>query len=500
MIARDRMPKLQTIMMTRIQANALMRFLWTAAAVPDLKVRKEKLQETLERYERLKKTTATFSQFKLSEKMKEIFAPVEKAVLDLEAPLKTAATTIEKETQGGDAGTAAILREIVPLVNIIVNQTTAASELLEKQVDGEIKAAEDTAAAGIRNALIVSFLGGILIAVYGFLFSGRLYSSLDKVSSAISKTQGEVFSSSKALAAASYQASAGSTEAASALEETVAAIEELTGMVKINADNAKTASSLSVASIQSASEGEQEIKNLISSMDDISNSSKKIQEITSVIDDIAFQTNLLALNASVEAARAGEQGRGFAVVAEAVRTLSQRSAVAAKDISNLINESVERVEKGSAVADRSGMLLQNILSSVKKVADLNNEISEASAEQATGIAQITKAMNELDGSVQQNAQASEEVSASSETMQAQATVLHDSVEQLNILISGKSEQASGVPAIKPATKPPAPEKTVKLKVVAKAPLKVVSAAASAAIPFDEDMVGGRGKLSDTSEF
>jgi methyl-accepting chemotaxis protein len=353
----------------------------------------------------------------------------------------------------------------------------------------------------VRNAVLVSAIGGVFISIYGFFISRRLYSSLDNLTNSISSTQNEVFSSSKALAAASYQASAGSTQAASALEETVATIEELTSMVKVNADNAKTASSLSMASIQSATDGEHEIKNLINSMGDISSSSKKIQEITNVIDDIAFQTNLLALNASVEAARAGEQGRGFAVVAEAVRTLSQRSAVAAKDISSLIKESVERVEKGSAVADRSGVLLQSILTSVKKVADLNNEISAASAEQATGIAQITKAMSELDTSVQQNAQASEEVSVSSESLQTQATVLHDSVEKLNVVVHGKPAQESEIPALKLTSKPSSPVKTVGPVVLNRVAVKNTPALASAVIPFDEEFANdSRGKLSDTSEF
>src|SRR5690606_19337280 len=130
-----------------------------------------------------------------------------------------------------------------------------------------------------------------------------------------------------------------------------------------------------------ATRGEVEMKALVDSMTEISKDSKKISDIITVIDDIAFQTNLLALNAAVEAARAGEQGKGFAVVAEAVRALSQRSSAAAKDINDLIRSSVDRIEKGSEQAQKSGTVLSEILNSVQKVSQLNQEIAAASAEQ-----------------------------------------------------------------------------------------------------------------------
>jgi methyl-accepting chemotaxis protein len=222
-------------------------------------------------------------------------------------------------------------------------------------------------------------------------------------------------------------------------------------MVKLNAENAKQAASLSQAGTKSAEEGETEIRNLIQSMTEISHSSKKIEEIINVIDDIAFQTNLLALNAAVEAARAGEQGKGFAVVAEAVRNLAQRSASAAKDITVLIKDSVSKIEGGSKAADTSGSVLKNIVTSIKKVTDLNQEIASACSEQANGIGQISKAMNELDSSTQQNAAASEEVAASAEEMSSQASFLQGLVRDLTVVVEGRADAlgqqaAQGAPA------------------------------------------------------
>ncbi|QLY26783.1 methyl-accepting chemotaxis protein [Bdellovibrio sp. KM01] len=305
-------------------------------------------------------------------------------------------------------------------------------ETSEKQ-QLEAKALQKEAA----NMLIAtSVVAGIAIFSILCLFAARMSGAVASIASRLTDASSNVASSVEQLSEASNSLSHSSTEAAASLEETVAALEELTSMVQMNSDNAKQAASLSGSSRQAAEEGETDIKNLITAMTQISQSSRKIEEIISVIDDIAFQTNLLALNAAVEAARAGEQGKGFAVVAEAVRALAQRSASSAKDISSLIKESVSQIERGSEIADQSGTVLANIVNSIKKVSDLNNEIAAASGEQTTGIQQISKAMNQLDQASQSNAASSEEIAATGAEINGLATTAQGLTVELNKLVLG----------------------------------------------------------------
>jgi len=221
---------------------------------------------------------------------------------------------------------------------------------------------------------------------------------------------------SEEISAGNNNLSARTEQQASALEETASSMEELTSTVRNNADNAQQANQLASSARQTAQAGGDVVAEAATAMDAINDSSRKIAEIIGVIDEIAFQTNLLALNASVEAARAGEQGRGFAVVATEVRNLAGRSATAAKEIKELINDSVTKVDVGSELVTRSGENLSEIVDSVKKVSDIVSEIAAASQEQTDGIAQVNQAVSSMDEVTQQNAALAEQTSAAAASL------------------------------------------------------------------------------------
>jgi methyl-accepting chemotaxis protein len=214
---------------------------------------------------------------------------------------------------------------------------------------------------------------------------------------------------------------------ASALEETSASMEQVGSTVRQNADNAQTANQLAMNATSITIDGGQVVNEVVGTMRDIEQSARRIGEIIGVIDGIAFQTNILALNAAVEAARAGEQGRGFAVVAGEVRNLAQRSAEAAKEVRRLIVDSVDRVEKGTALADRAGSTMQEIVSSIRRVSDIVGEISSASAEQSAGVAQVGEAITQMDQATQQNAALVEEMAAAASSLRSQAQQMVDAV-------------------------------------------------------------------------
>jgi methyl-accepting chemotaxis protein len=281
-------------------------------------------------------------------------------------------------------------------------------------------------AIGIAGRIASGDLGAD-IEVRGRDETGELLQALKQMNEGLSRIVTEVRKGTEAIATASQQIAQGNAdlssrteEQASSLEQTASSMEELTSTVKQNAENARQANQLAAGASQVAVKGGEVVGQVVATMGGISESSKKIAEIIGVIDGIAFQTNILALNAAVEAARAGEQGRGFAVVASEVRNLAQRSAAAAKEIKQLIEDSVHKVDSGAKLVDEAGRTMAEIVTAVKRVTDIMNEITAASQEQSAGIEQVNQAVTQMDEVTQQNAALVEEAAAAAESLREQA--------------------------------------------------------------------------------
>jgi methyl-accepting chemotaxis protein len=253
----------------------------------------------------------------------------------------------------------------------------------------------------------------------------QLADNITATVSMVKSAAAEIHRGAEEISAGNSNLSLRTEEQAASLEETASSMEEMTTTVKQNADNAGQANQLALAARDQAEQGGMVVGKAVQAMSGINDSARKIADIISVIDEIAFQTNLLALNAAVEAARAGEQGRGFAVVASEVRNLAGRSATAAKEIKDLIQDSVKKVSDGSLLVTQSGQTLEQIVISVKKVSDIVAEIAAASREQSLGIEQVGRAVMQMDELTQQNAALVEQATAASQGMTTEAGGLNE---------------------------------------------------------------------------
>ena len=250
---------------------------------------------------------------------------------------------------------------------------------------------------------------------------------LNDVINGLTKSSNLVLTGSREIAEGNSNLSNRTEIQASNLEQTASSMEEMTARVRQNAENANEANELARGARSQAEQGGEVVNRAVKAMGDITESSNRIAAIISVIDELAFQTNLLALNAAVEAARAGEQGRGFAVVASEVRSLAGRSATAAREIKELIEDSANKVQEGSRFVNASGQTLEEIVTEISKVSDIIAGIAVSSQEQRDGIEQVNRAIAQMDEMTQQNAALVEEAAASSESMGEQAGKLNDMV-------------------------------------------------------------------------
>ena len=339
------------------------------------------------------------------------------------------------------------------LIRGISRSLSQASELSKAVAEGDLTRQVDTSGKD-EVAVVLQSLAA-------------MQQNLSQIVTRVRQGSDSVSVASSEIAEGNQDLSSRTESQASALEETAASMEELSSTVRQNADNARQANQLAQSASTVAVQGGQVVSQVVDTMKGINDSSRKIADIISVIDGIAFQTNILALNAAVEAARAGEQGRGFAVVAGEVRNLAQRSAAAAKEIKDLITDSVGRVEQGSALVDKAGTTMEEVVGSIRRVTDIMGEISAASAEQSAGVGQIGEAVQQMDQATQQNAALVEEMAAAATSLRTQADDLVQTVAVFKI----NGDAASPRPTAHARAPAPAPRKPTPTPLNQKAPTR-----------------------------
>ncbi|MFM0755191.1 methyl-accepting chemotaxis protein [Paraburkholderia strydomiana] len=334
----------------------------------------------------------------------------------------------------------------------------------------------------------------------GRLFAGikRMQESMASMVTAVRSSTESIDTGAREIAMGNTDLSQRTEQQAASLQETASSMEQLTGTVRQNAENARQASQLAVNASDIATRGGEVVSQVVTTMQDIASSSSKVVDIIGVIEGIAFQTNILALNAAVEAARAGEQGRGFAVVAGEVRSLAQRSASAAKEIKELIGDSTDKVQSGSALVGRAGTTMDEIVQAVRRVTDIMGEISAASEEQSGGIEQVNRAVVQMDEVTQQNAALVEEAAAA-------AGSLEDQTRQLQAVLSGWKVASSPARSFAAQAEPQVKARAAvsKSKTVAKSAARpaqpAANAAASAAATANAVTAGGTASASGNHE-
>ncbi len=330
--------------------------------------------------------------------------------------------------------TNALAMETTKAVENVLNENMTTIRTGMNRIDSVVK----WFSAAIIIAGVVALILGLLIST---ILIRNITGPINHIINTLKSGSNQINAAAGQIASASQSLAEGSTTQAASLEETSSALEQMASMTRQNADNAQKTNETTISNNKLVNEGVNAMSRMTSAMNDINDKSEKVSRIVKTIEDIAFQTNLLALNAAVEAARAGEAGKGFAVVADEVRNLSQRSAQAAKDTTELITGTVESVKNGSEIASQLTTSFSSIAEGSQKVGDLINQIAAATNEQAQGVDQVNTAVAQMDKVTQQNAANSEETASASEELSAQASTMVDSIGELVALVSGRQAGA-----------------------------------------------------------
>jgi len=356
---------------------------------------------------------------------------------------------------------AVVLAELLGFAAVALLAGIVAAAWLNRTLAGPIRSAAQTARRIADGDLTTEAK-----PVEGRNEPAELLTALAGMQANLARIVGEVRQGSDAVVHASTEIAQGNhdlsgrtEQQASALQQTAASMEQLNATVKQNADNASAANTLATNACSVATRGGEEVAEVVHTMRGINDSSRKIADIINVIDAIAFQTNILALNAAVEAARAGEQGRGFAVVASEVRGLAGRSAEAAREIKTLIHDSVQRVEKGTALVDKAGATVTEVVEAIRRVTTIMGEISLASTQQRNGVQQVGEAVTQIDHTTQQNAALVEQMAAAASSLKSQAEDLVSAVSVFKLVQQAAlaaARVATPLPASAPAARPVRP--------------------------------------------
>jgi methyl-accepting chemotaxis protein len=470
-----------------LETGIAMRNIGLQSDVSLMQKEEQKVREQRARYE---KAIVDLKALGLSDAEKQVLSELAALDADTDAAFKEAtAQILAFNSEGGikvisgridplNTRTLALINKLVDMQRANAAEVMAGSVTAERSLmlmlfvlGGVAVALGAVCATVITRSITVPLSGAVQVAqkvaageltsqvvVQGRDETSELLQALQDMNASLAKTVGEVRAGSGLITTASQEIAAGNADLsartesqASSLEETASSMEELTSTVKQNADNARQANQLAVSASAVAEKGGTVVSQVVQTMGSITESSRKIADIISVIDGIAFQTNILALNAAVEAARAGEQGRGFAVVASEVRNLAQRSAGAAREIKQLIGDSVEKVDAGSKLVDEAGQTMDLIVTSIRQVTDIMGEITAATQEQSNGIEEVNQAISQMDEMTQQNAALVEQAAAAAESMQDQAQMLAQAVSIFK-LTHGDDTLRSSAPVARPVTR------------------------------------------------